>query len=131
MYIVYHTSEYETLIGGNDECAYDPTIEGCTAAAATGLEKLIPDFSNAEEKANADLVVEARADGRDRRQWILRLHETGRFDWTIRGLFETNRRERWRSACQCETGKVKNDAVGWGLHVALVQTVATSSRCSK
>ena len=105
MYIVYHTSEYETLIGGNDACSYDPAIADCTAAAATGLEKLIPDFSNAEDKADAKLVVEARADGRDGR-WNLRLHETGRF---------TGRYEGYLKLTDENGGGV--DADGWGLTV--------------
>ena len=95
MYIVYHTSEWETLVGGLDADGY---------AAATELASP-PDFSNAEEKADAELVVEARADGRDGR-WMLRLHETGRF---------TGRYEGYVKLTDENGGGA--DADGWGLSV--------------
>ena len=47
MYIVYHTSEYETLVGGIDEDAYDGTVELASP----------PDFSNAEEKLTLSLSL--------------------------------------------------------------------------
>ena len=96
MYIVYHTSEFETLVGGlqfDDDGNYDHADE--TAAA--------PDISNAEEKADSALLVEVRADGREGRR-NLRLHETGRFSGRYEGEFELTD----------ENG----DADGWGLPVA-------------
>jgi hypothetical protein len=95
MYIVYHTSEYETLVGGLDEDAYDGTVELASP----------PDFSNAEEKTDAKLVVEARADGREGRQ-MLRLHETGRFDGRYEGYLKLTD----------ENGGGMDDD-GWGLTV--------------
>ena len=95
MYIVYHTSEYETLIGGNNAGDYDAGTEMASP----------PDFSNAEDKAKADLVVEARADGREGRQ-MLRLHETGRFDGRYEGYLKLTDENGGGSADD-----------GWGLDV--------------
>ena len=95
MYIVYHTSEYETLVGGLDEDGYDGTVELASP----------PDFSNAEENTDAKLVVEARADGREGRQ-MLRLHETGRFDGRYEGYLKLTD----------ENGGGMDDD-GWGLTV--------------
>ena len=94
MYIVYHTSEWETLIGGNTEADYD----GITNAS-------VPDFSNAEEKALSSLTVEARADGRDS-TWNLRLYETGRFTGRYEGYLELT-----------DENGAGTDADGWGLDV--------------
>ena len=107
MYIVYHTSEWETLIGGNDACAYDPTTSPtCTNLnLSTGLEDRLPDFSNAEEKALSSLTVEARADGRDGR-WNLRLHETGRFTGRYEGYLKLT-----------DENGGDGDDNGWGLDV--------------
>ncbi len=76
MYIVYHTSDWETLIGGN------------TLAAYSGTDLFAPDFSNAEKKNPAtELVVEARSDGRDS-IWDLQLHETSRFSGRYEGYLK-------------------------------------------
>ena len=95
MYIVYHTSEWETLVGGLDADGYAVAAELASP----------PDFSNAEEKADAKLVVEARADGRDGR-WNLRLHETGRFTGRYEGYLELT-----------DENGGGADADGWGLGV--------------
>ena len=100
MYIVYHTSEYETLVGGLDEDAYDGTVELASP----------PDFSNAEAKNDAKLVVEARADGREGRQ-MLRLHETGRFDGRYEGYLKLTD----------ENGGGVADDDGWGLVVGFAR----------
>ena len=94
MYVVYHTSEWETLIGGNAEADYDEI----TDASA-------PDFSNAEEKAVASLTVEARADGRDGR-WNLWLYETGRFTGRYEGYLKLT-----------DENGGDGDDNGWGLDV--------------
>ncbi len=93
MYIVYHTSEFETLVGGIDAAGYAEATEMASP----------PDFSNAETKADSALLVEVRADGREGRR-NLRLHETGRFSGRYEGEFELTD----------ENG----DADGWGLPVA-------------
>ena len=94
MYIVYHTSEWETLIGGNTEKDY---------AEVTNAS--VPDFSNAEEKALSSLTVEARADGRDS-TWNLWLYETGRFTGRYEGYLELT-----------DENGAGTDADGWGLDV--------------
>ena len=100
MYIVYHTSEWETLIGGNT--AGDYTTDDADDMA----DPFAPDFSNAEQKAvAAELVVEARADGREGRQ-MLQLRETGRF---------TGRYEGYVKLTDENGGGA--DADGWGLSV--------------
>ena len=105
MYIVYHTSEWETLIGGNDACAYDPMTSDTCTNESSGLEDRLPDFSNAEEKALSSLTVEARADGRDG-SWNLRLHETGRFTGRYEGYLKLT-----------DENGAGTDADGWGLDV--------------
>ena len=100
MYIVYHTSEWETLIGGNTAGDY------ATDDADDMADPFAPDFSNAEQKAvAAELVVEARADGREGRQ-MLQLRETGRF---------TGRYEGYVKLTDENGGGA--DADGWGLSV--------------
>ena len=100
MYIVYHTSEWETLIGGNTAGDY------ATDDAGDMADPFAPDFSNAEQKAvAAELVVEARADGREGRQ-MLQLRETGRF---------TGRYEGYVKLTDENGGGA--DADGWGLSV--------------
>ena len=94
MYIVYHTSEWETLIGGNTEADY-----------ATITNASVPDFSNAEEKALSSLTVEARADGRDG-TWNLWLYETGRFTGRYEGYLELT-----------DENGAGTDDDGWGLDV--------------
>ena len=75
MYIVYHTSEFETLIGDNSEADY-----------ANGTASP-PDFSNAESKAKAELTVEARSDGRVGKQ-TLQLREISRFGGRYEGYLQ-------------------------------------------
>ena len=94
MYIVYHTSEWETLIGGKTEADY-----------ADVANASVPDFSNAEEKALSSLTVEARADGRDG-SWNLWLYETGRFTGRYEGYLKLTD----------ENGASTADD-GWGLDV--------------
>ena len=77
MYIVYHTSEWETLVGGLDADGYADVDEPASP----------PKFSNSEDKADAALIVEVRADGRVGRQ-NLRLHETSRFSGQYEGYVE-------------------------------------------
>ena len=97
MYIVYHTSEFETLIGDTDGAAY---------AADADLAKAQPGFSKAED-TDTKLVVEARSDGREGRQF-LRLHETARFSGRYEGFLMLSD----------ENG----DEEGWGL-----DTIAAAS----
>ena len=100
MYIVYHTSEWETLIGGNTLGAYNEDDGEDNEAP------FAPDFSNAEKKnTSAQIVVEARSDGREGRQQ-LHLHETGRF---------TGRYEGYLKLTDENGGGA--DADGWGLSV--------------
>ncbi len=101
MYIVYHTSEWETLIGGHTLADYNET--GTTVDEA---EPFAPDFSNAEKKnASAEIVVEARSDGREGRQQLY-LHETGRFTGRYEGYLELT-----------DENGGGADADGWGLSV--------------
>ena len=76
LYVVYETSEYEELVGGQDDADYG-TAEP-------------PAFTKSEDSGNTDLVVSARSDGRTTSQ-NLWLKETGRFDWSIRGLPNVDR----------------------------------------
>ena len=102
MYIVYHTSEFETLIGGKDAGYY--VADGDDANEDPDDPELVkaqPDFSKAETNANAELVVEARSDGRDGRQF-LKLRETSRFSGRYEGYL----------ALTDENG----DDEGWGLN---------------
>ena len=74
MYVVYETSERETLIGGQ------PTDE---AKYMSGVDA--PKFTNTELKTASDtMVVEARSDGRVSKQ-NLRLKETSRFSGRYEG----------------------------------------------
>ncbi len=101
MYIVYHTSEWETLIGGHTLADYNET--GDTVDEA---DPFAPDFSDAEKKnASAEIVVEARSDGREGRQQLY-LYETGRF---------TGRYEGYLKLTDENGGGM--DADGWGLSV--------------
>ena len=98
MYIVYDTSEWETLIGGNTLGEYDET-DGDKASP------FAPDFSSAEKKsADTELVVEARSDGRVGRQF-LQLRETSRFSGQYEGYLKLTD----------ENGGGGED--GWGLNV--------------
>ena len=108
MYIVYHTSEFETLVGDKDGAAY---------AADADLAKAQPGFSKSED-TDTKLVVEARSDGRVGRQF-LRLHETSRFSgryegflklsdengdeegWGLDTIAAASHETRWRSGYRC------------------------------
>ena len=72
MYIVYHTSEREVLIGGRGEAGYTASSEES------------PDFTSAENKAESPLLIEARSDGRDNKQQLW-LKETSRFSGRYEG----------------------------------------------
>ena len=89
MYIVYHTSEFETLIGG---------LDGDSYAADPDLVKLQPDFSKAED-TDTKLVVEARSDSDRESKQFLRLHETERFSGRYEGYLmltdENGNEEGW------------------------------------
>ncbi len=103
MYIVYNTSEWETLIGGNTIAKYaegdDPGDPGDLA------DPFAPDFSKSEQNdTDTQLVVEARSDGRDGRQF-LRLRETSRFSGRYEGYLRLTD----------ENGGGGDD--GWGLNV--------------
>ena len=97
MYIVYHTSEYETLVGGLDADGYADTDEPASP----------PKFSNSEDKAGDALLVEVRADGRVGRQ-NLRLHETSRFSGQYEGYAELTDENGGEDAA---------GENGWGLEV--------------
>ena len=71
MYIIYHTSEREVLIGAQTEADY-----------AAGDDT--PDFTAAEDKAEAALLLEVRSDGRANKQQ-LNLKETSRFSARYEG----------------------------------------------
>ncbi len=103
-YIVYHTSEFETLVGGHDEDEY-----------GTDANANAPDFTNAEMKADSELLVEARADGRVGRQG-LRLYETGRFTGRYEGYVQLTD----------ENG----DEDGWGLDVGPATGPGMSERAT-
>ena len=72
MYIIYHTSEQEVLVGGRTLKVYD-------AADNT------PDFTNAETKAESPLLLEARSDGGQGNKQNLVLMETSRFSGRYEG----------------------------------------------
>ena len=72
MYIIYHTSEQELLVGGR-------TLEVYDAAVNT------PDFTNAETKAKSPLLLEARSDGGQGNKQNLVLMETSRFSGRYEG----------------------------------------------
>ena len=107
MYIVYHTSEFETLIGGEKAADYVVDANDDDIPDDAELAKSQPDFSKAEDNAGAELVVEARSDGREGRQFLM-LHETSRFSGRYEGFL----------ALTDENG----DDEGWGLQVGPAMT---------
>ena len=107
MYIVYHTSEFETLIGGEKAADYVVDANDDDIPDDAELAKSQPDFSKAEDNAGAELVVEARSDGREGRQF-LQLRETSRFSGRYEGFVQL-------------TDENGNDE-GWGLQVGPAMT---------
>ena len=73
MYVVYETSEFESLQGGNSN------------SDETGDDA--PRFTKSETTSNTPLVVEARSDGRDGSQ-NLTLRETSRFSGEYEGYLK-------------------------------------------
>ena len=101
MYIVYRTSEFETLIGGKDGKAY---------AADDALKNLQPGFSKAEDN-DTKLVVEARSDGRAGKQF-LRLHETSRFSGRYEGYLAITDENGDEEGWGLDTGEAKSHLIG-------------------
>ncbi len=99
MYVVYETSEHETLIGGEKPVTVtDPYVAGNP-----------PNFTKSETSLNTALLLEARSDGRAGSQQ-LRLLETSRFSGRYEGFLELTD----------ENGDDQNDegaATNWGLEV--------------
>ena len=99
MYIVYNTSEWETLIGGNTIADY------ATNDAGDPADSFAPDFSKSEQNdTDTQLVVEARSDG-DAGSQNLQLRETSRFSGRYEGYLRLTD----------EKGGGGDD--GWGLKV--------------
>ena len=93
LYVVYETSEFETLIGGNKMSDYT----GDTAPN-------VPAFTNSEKKdKDTTIVAEALSDGRTSKQ-LLQLHETSRFSGAYEGFLELT--------------DPNGDLEGWGLKTA-------------
>ena len=110
MYIVYHTSEFETLIGGKDGDAY---------ATDTDLSGVYPpDFSKAEDN-DTNLVVEARSDSDRESKQFLRLHETSRFSGRYEGYLkltdENGNDEGWGLDTKPAAGHATDDAAVIGV----------------
>ncbi len=79
MYVVYETSEFESLVGGATKGAYG-------TAPLDNVD--VPRFTTAEERStDTELVVEARSDGRTSSQ-DLALRETSRFSGVYEGYLK-------------------------------------------
>ena len=93
MYVVYETSEFESLVGGATEGAFGAAASTTAAPTAnnTGLNLTgidAPDFTTSERRSpDTQLVVEARSDGRDSSQHLV-LRETERFSGTYEGYLK-------------------------------------------
>ena len=101
MYVVYETSERETLVGGQTtDASYDADVDA-------------PKFTKAEVKSLTDaMVVEARSDGPDSSQ-NLRLLETSRFSGRYEGYLRLTDENGNDSSTDSAVGMDPN----WGLMV--------------
>jgi hypothetical protein len=97
-YIVYYTSERESLIGGKS----DETIG---TAEIDGIAVNPPEFTKSEQDSNSSLTVRARSDG-DASTQNLWLKETGRFTGVYEGYL------RLTDADGHGTGNTRSN---WGL----------------
>ena len=103
MYVVYETSEFESLVGGATEGSYSGT--GANASVD------VPAFTKTEKRsADTKLVVEARSDGRDGSQ-NLSLRETSRFSGRYEGYLKLTD----ENGIDPDSGK---NATNWGMNTA-------------
>jgi hypothetical protein len=93
MYVVYQTSEFESLRGGssvdeeNGKAAVEDAEGTVTTAAVPGMDDA-PAFTKTELRSGTTkLVVEARSDGRTRSQNLV-LRETSRFSGQYEGYLK-------------------------------------------
>ena len=89
LYVVYETSEFETLIGGTTKAGYEDKVDhdgvDTTPKVTNPLKPHVPAFTKTEEKSKSTTIVaEALSDGRTGKQQ-LRLHETSRFSGAYEG----------------------------------------------
>ena len=105
LYVVYETSEFETLIGGNTKAAYTADVKD----AANPLKPHVPAFTKTEEKSDSTTIVaEALSDGRTGKQQ-LRLHETSRFSGAYEGYLKLTDANGDLEGWGLETGKATSE----------------------
>ncbi len=105
-YIVYYTSERESLVGGID----DETESG------TGEDEVdinLPDFTKSEMDGNTDLAVSIKSDG-DAAMQNLWLYETGRFTGRYEGYARLTDADGDAGTTAADGTRTSNN---WGLEV--------------